>query len=236
MLTTNKIMNICLTIGALPLLIGALTSARDGNSQLAISCPTCQIPHSLTTTATTNVAPWLKPGLLNSVRIELKFGSYGVQILAQDQVSATRLSSLYSLHEGEKITRTLAFTKYETDIDDRLKIAHEEIVAGGSIGATLKKYGFDLRKDLFFKGLVGDMPNQVQTLMHTKEVAFATVMYNLSAKSESRCLPYCTIVEVYAPDFLTIEEVDLIYPESTPEKSNLTDYILNRMRTVIKSL
>jgi hypothetical protein len=80
------------------------------------------------------------------------------------------------------------------------------------------------------------MPNQVQKLMHTKESAFATVIYNLFAKSESEFLPFCTIVEVYAPEFLSLAEVDLIYPESKPEKSIQVDYILNQMKDSINKL
>ncbi|MBA3238042.1 MAG: hypothetical protein H0T62_06790 [Parachlamydiaceae bacterium] len=235
--THKKIIDICLIIAALPLLFCSFTSAenisptatRHSENQIIFDSPVAKIY---------DVAPWLKPGLLNSTRIELKFGSYGVQVLTQDMfsASATRLSNLYSTREVEKITRTLAFTQYVAEIDDQLRVAHEEIVAGGSIGATLKKYGFELKKDLFFKGLVEDMPVQVQTLMHTKENSFATVIYNLSAKSERGYLPYCTIVEIYAPQFLTLEEIDLIYPELQREKTSQVDYIFNRMKDLINKL
>jgi len=168
-----------------------------------------------------DLSPWLKPGLLNSARIELKFGSYGVQVLDQDLAKGIRLSSLYSEHENEKIARTIAFTQYRAKVNDKLRLAHEEILAGGSIGSTLKKHGFDMKKDLFFKGLVEDMPNQLQNLLHTKECAFATVIYNLLAKEGNNYYPYCTIVEIYSPEFLTLVEVDQIYPELIQEKANL---------------
>lgn len=127
--------------------------------------------------------------MLNSARIELKFGSYGVQILAQDHIAGIRLSSLYSEHENEKIARTIAFTQYEANIHDKLKMAHKEILGGGSIGSTLKKYGFDVEKNLFFKGLVEDMPNRLQNLMHAQEYAFAVVIYNLVAKEGNNYYP-----------------------------------------------
>jgi len=93
---------------------------------------------------------WLKTGLLNGTRIELKFGSYRVKVLAQDLNLGICLSSLYSEHKNEKITRTLALTRYKENIDDHLKMAHKEILEGGSIDSTLKKYGFILQKRSFF--------------------------------------------------------------------------------------
>ena len=167
-----------------------------------------------------DTAPWLKPGLLNSTRIELKFGSYGVQILTQNQGTRSRLSNLYSKHEDEKIARTIAFTQYEKIIHGKLSKVHEEILAGGSIGSTFKKHGIAIKKDLFFKGLVTDMPNQLQQLMHTQECAFAAVIYNLVARDGDDYYPYCTILEVYSREFLTLEEVERIYPEPITEKVN----------------
>ena len=190
-----------------------------------------QVTHS-------NPSSWLKPGLLNSARIELKFGSYGVQILAQDQVAGIRLSGLYSEHGDERIARTIAFTQYNANIHDKLKMAHQEILAGGSIGSSLKKYGFDIKKDLLFKGLVEDMLDRLQNLMHTPGHAFATVIYNLEAKEGYNYYPYCTIVEVYSPDFLTVLEVDQVYPEFIPGNVNPKDDfdaidMIDRMKQLI---
>ena len=61
------------------------------------------------------------------------------------------------------------------------------------------------------------MPDQLQNLMHTQERAFATVIYNLLAKEGNNYYPYCTIAEVYSPEFLTLTEVDQIYPEPITE-------------------
>ncbi|MBI3236607.1 MAG: hypothetical protein HYZ48_02745 [Chlamydiales bacterium] len=156
-------------------------------------------------------------------------------MLAQDPVKGIRLSNLYSEHEGKKIARTVAFTQYNTNIDAKLRIAHEEIMAGGSIGSTLKKHGFDVKKDIFFKALVKDMPDQLQNLMHTEKCAFATVIYNLSAKEGNHNYPYCTILEVYSPEFLTLVETDQIYPDSMQEKvtpQNAFD-VIDQMKQLI---
>lgn len=148
--------------------------------------------------------PWLQPNLLNSKRIELKFGSYGVDVLAQNPIAGYRLSSLYSEHEGKKIVRTLAFTQYETNMNDKLMAAHQEILAGASIGSTLKNHGFEIKKDLIYKG-----PSQDP--MHIQEPPFASVIYSLLAKEGDNYYPYCIILEVYSPEFLTLLEVDQIW-------------------------
>lgn len=167
---------------------------------------------------------WLKPGLLNSTRIELKFGSYGVQILAQDPIEGIRLSSLYSVHEGDKIARTIAFTQYQQKINEKLIQAHHEILEGSSIGSTLKKYGFDIKKDLLFKGLVESLPQQLQNLMHTQLESFAAVIYNLYAKDVNQLYLYCTIVEIYSPEFLTLDELHQIYPEPILPTDNIPTF------------
>ena len=160
-----------------------------------------------------------------------------MQILAQDQVTGIRLSSLYSEHANEKITRTIAFTQYEGLMNDKLKIAHQEILEGSSIGLTLKKHGFDIKKDFIFKGIVDDLPKQAQDLMHTQERIFATVIYNLLGKEENKDYPYCTIVEVYSPEFLTLEEVNQIYREPMPEAQNDLDTIdlMTHMKHMLNS-
>lgn len=236
MFSTSKFKKICTLICSLQFLLASYAHAED-DSLLVSYGAVNQIAND-EQAANYNPSPWLKPGLLNSARIELKFGSYGVQILAQDQVTGIRLSSLYSEHEDEKIARTIAFTQYEANINDKLRMAHKEILAGGSIGSTLKKYGFDVKKDLFFKGLVEDMPDRLHNLMHAQERAFATVIYNLVAKEGNNYYPYCTIVEVYSPEFLTLVEVDQIYPEPIPGNVNPQNAfdaidIIDRMKQLI---
>ncbi|MFA6915833.1 MAG: hypothetical protein WC222_05505 [Parachlamydiales bacterium] len=236
MFSTSKFKKICTLICSLQFLLVSYAHAEDNS--LLVSYGTVNQITNDEQAANYNPFPWLKPGLLNSARIELKFGSYGVQILAQDQVTGVRLSSLYSEHEGEKIARTIAFTQYEANINDKLGMAHKEILAGGSIGSTLKKYEFDVKKDLFFKGLVEDMPDRLQSLMHTQERAFATVIYNLVAKEGNNYYPYCTIVEVYSPEFLTLVDVDQIYPEPIPGSVNPQNAfdaidIIDRMKQLI---
>lgn len=154
---------------------------------------------------------WLKPGILTSDRIKAKFGSFGVQVLLQDELSGVRLSNLYSEHDGEKITRAIALVAFERSMDDELKKAHLEILDGGSIGSTLTKHGFTLQKNALYRGALENMPIQLGKLMKSKSDSFATLIYDLIVKSGNKSLPYCTITEVYSPEFLTINELNGLY-------------------------
>jgi hypothetical protein len=144
---------------------------------------------------------WLAPGLLNSERIELKFGSYGVEILSQKD--NTRVSNLYSLKNGQKLSRTIAYVKFDP-IDKKLLLAHKAILEGASIGSTLKAHGFKVKKEITFFGQVDE------DLMGIKGKK-ALVIYELFAQKDGHSLPYCTILELYHPEFLSILEAQKIF-------------------------
>src|SRR5690606_34722880 len=55
--------------------------------------------------------------LLNSERIERRFGSYGIDVLQSD--GRYRVSNLYSVHDGAKICRTFAVVAYPARPDSR---------------------------------------------------------------------------------------------------------------------
>ena len=158
--------------------------------------------------------PWLQSGLLMSERIEKKFGSFGVEVLSQDEHKGIRLANLYSKEDKNKVTRVIALTKYENPIGKKLMQAHTEILAGGSIGATLAKNGFSIKKQVFFKGKLDHIPVRLDSLMGSKNSSYTTVMYELIAQKGKDSLPYCSITEVYSPQFLTMPELDLIYSDS----------------------
>jgi len=143
----------------------------------------------------------------------MKFGSYGLNVLAQDPESY-RLSSLYSIDNEHEVTRTIALTTYESNMNEALKKAHEEIVQGGSIGSTLSKHGFKLIKEITFKGNVSEMPKEMNRLMNSNDNTFAALIYDLFAEKDGVVYPYSTIAEVYSPQYLTLSELNLIYPDS----------------------
>lgn len=156
----------------------------------------------------------LQPGLLNSERIRTKFGNYGIEVLHEDQYH--RISDLYSEHIGKRITRTLAFVIYEEiEPGHPLYYEHGEVVAGGSIGEVFKQKGWQViksRHEIFSMG--GCFPTSQTALqrMHISEKDFIAVhSYQFSARRDLETIPYSQIIEIHHPDFLTVEELKMIF-------------------------
>ena len=72
------------------------------------------------------VSPTVVDTLLNSERIRMKYGSYGVEVLYSD--STTRITSLYNEDGDVRITRTYAIVLYPTVIDSALANEHNSII------------------------------------------------------------------------------------------------------------
>ncbi|HEU4616401.1 MAG TPA: hypothetical protein VFV10_00075 [Gammaproteobacteria bacterium] len=150
-----------------------------------------------------------KPPLLNSERIEQRFGSYGIDVLSSD--AAVRVSDLYSLEHGRKICRTFAVVLYPAEPDPRYADAHAEILAGGSIGAVFKRHGWIVTKTNLYFGTLAPTP-KVAALMHDASGRpLAVHVYGLYVTKDGTTLPYATIAEVHHPDYLTLSRVREIY-------------------------
>ena len=80
---------------------------------------------------------------LNSDRIEAKYGSYGVELV--NSQGRRRETSLYSTHDGERITRTYAIVYFMSPDEPALDFEHRAIRAGGSIGKTFREAGWEIR-------------------------------------------------------------------------------------------
>jgi len=149
------------------------------------------------------------PPLLNSERIEQRFGSYGIELLAQ--TDAVRIASLYSLENGEKVTRTFAVTRYSDSVDARLAQAHERILAGGSIGATLAEAGWTVtRRHLW----VGDVPatTGIGSLMNIDDSSpLGLHVFDLEVSRGDEQLHYATIAEVHHPDHLDRNGIEQLF-------------------------
>ncbi len=167
------------------------------------------------------------PKLLNSERIEQKFGSYGIDVLASD--ASVRVSDLYSLEHGVKVCRTFAVVRYPENVDPRYAAEHREILAGGSIGAVFKKHGWTVTKKNLYFGTLAPSP-KVAKLMHDDSGRrLAVHVYALYASKGAATLRYATIAEVHSPDYLTLDAVRGIYgaPEpATPETKALVERML----------
>lgn len=156
--------------------------------------------------------------MLNSERIQYRFGSYGVEPLnaCADIFPENRISNLYSLQAQQKVMRTLAIVEFAHPMPAALLSVHQQIQAGASIGSTLQKNGWTINKQPIYFGeipLSRSIRNSMQDEGHDNAALF---MYTLNVKEPSKpqTLLYCTITEIYSPQFLTLPWLKAIYPDS----------------------
>ena len=95
--------------------------------------------------------------MLNSEKIREKFGSYNIDVLLSDK--RIRVSSLFSVHEGKKITRTFAVVHCPAVVDVRFAKEHQAIVEGQSVGAVFKHNGWQIKKHPVFFGEIAASPD-----------------------------------------------------------------------------
>ena len=168
---------------------------------------------SVSVDVTASTAP-----LLNSERIEQRFGSYGIEVIAQDE--ATRVSDLYSGEGAERVTRTFAVVSYPTSIDDAFADEHEAIVAGGSIGSTFRDAGWTIDKRDVYVGSVdgADVPVLAFDSMGIEQQDLALHLYRFDVVRDGETFEYATIAEFHHPDYLTVGEVTSIFGEGEVEQ------------------
>ena len=147
--------------------------------------------------------------LLNSKRIEQRFGSYGVEVLASE--AGLRRSGLLS-YDGDTATcRTYAVVQFADQLDERYDDAHSRVLAGDSIGATFKEDGWDIRKHTLYIGTVRlpETSTEVGRLMRlTGAHDLALHVYQLVIARDDIELEYATIMEAHHPEYLV--EADLL--------------------------
>ena len=146
--------------------------------------------------------------ILNSERIEERFGSYGIEVLASE--AGLRRTSLFSYDGETKICRTYAIVQFAEDSDDRYEDAHSKVLAGGSIGATFRESGWNIRKNTLYIGTLkipsGDTP--VSALMHLgDDVDLAIHVYQLVLVRAGMAQEYATILEAHHPEYLSVTEL-----------------------------
>lgn len=159
--------------------------------------------------------------VLNSERIEARFGSYGVEILAQD--ASERRASLYSFTHDGRITRTYALVQFEVPLAAELRKHHEAVIDGASLGATYRAAGFSIRKITRHIGqmTLTDISHPLAQLMRLERPQrLAMHVYRLELVRGGTFWTYATIVEVHHPDYLGVDQLHAIY---TKRRSNALD-------------
>jgi hypothetical protein len=146
--------------------------------------------------------------LLNSERIEKKFGGYGIDVLYNR--GRIRVSNLY---DGKKITRTLAVVDYPEFIDSAFLKEHEIIVNGGSISNVFKTHGWTIDKKNIYLGELSpaDDYNKLYALMGNIPPSKLSVwIYVFYIRKDGKAFPYATISEIYHPDYLSLANLKCI--------------------------
>jgi hypothetical protein len=178
---------------------------------------------------------------LNSDRIAHFFGNYGVEQISLDSslFGECRISNLYSIHQEQKFMRTLAVVQFHQPVHQELQQVHQEILQGESIGIALRKNGWKLDKVPLYFGSVFLSP-QVQSWMREEKTDQAALhIYNLvTFKDDTKeRINYCTIVEVYSPQYLDEEWLKALYSEqhqNFQEKSQEVKRLLEALDFLIQ--
>ena len=150
-----------------------------------------------------------KRELLNSERIELQFGSYGIDVLESD--SQIRVSNLYSHSDGSKVTRTFAVVGYPTNVDPQFAAEHQAILNGQSIGATFVSADWTVLKTHRYFGELAASPRVLELMGDIEAARLAVHVYVLEVVKESSRFEYATIVELHHPGYLRLSDLHDIY-------------------------
>ncbi|MCB1074799.1 MAG: hypothetical protein KDK59_04615 [Simkania sp.] len=177
----------------------------------------------------------LKP-LLNTQRIEYFFKSSGVEVLDIESSAfiEKRVSNLHSVDEdGKKIMRTLAIVDFNQPVPTELRTAHQEIMGGGPIGTTLQKHSWEIAKKPIYFSTIRLSPTVMQWMDETDSNEAAVHIYQLetSRHGSSVSTPYCTIIEIHNPQYLTSEYLEAIYSDQFDqyhEKNDSIDSLISR--------
>lgn len=164
---------------------------------------------------------------LNSERIEAMFGSYGIEVL--ESGPRLRVSNLYSVHDGQRITRTFAIVEYPAVIEPAFAKEHAEILAGGSIGAVFAAGGWRVSKHNRAFASLPITPRLARMMASPGASALAAHVYVLEVEKDGARYEYAAIAEVHHPDYLTLGDVQRIYgplPAMTPEQIERTSRLL----------
>jgi len=161
-----------------------------------------------------DVVQELKPRL-NSDRITYFFGSYGVEALDIETSTfpKSRIANLFSLRDGQRVMRTLAVVDFKDPVHSELANVHETIVAGKSIGIALRDEGWTIQKVPVYFGVI-ELSQSVMQWMEEATVGMGAIhIYRLDVTKGERAIPYCTIVEIHSPEYLSPEWLQALYPE-----------------------
>ena len=150
----------------------------------------------------------LRP-LLNSERIAMEFGSYGIDVLESD--ARVRVSNLYSVHQGTKICRTFAVVQFPGLIKNAYSVEHEAIFSGQSIGAVFAQHGWTIEKINRYFGVLHSTDRVAGLMGEIAPQPLAVHLYDFKVSKPGTSLIYASIAEVHHPDYLSVADLQRIY-------------------------
>ncbi len=154
--------------------------------------------------------------VLNSERIEARFGSYGIDVLSDN--GGQRLASLYSGSGDNRVCRTFASVRRQARSGDPIDAEQADIAAGRSIGARFRESGWSVAKRTLYTGAipVSRLIGEVGRRMRLAENASVAVhAYQLVLGREQQTIDYATIIEAHHPDYLTVDTLPGLYRITT---------------------
>jgi hypothetical protein len=174
--------------------------------------------------------------MLNSQRIASCFGSYGVDVLKQED--KLRISSLYSRESQGAVTRTLAISEFAVEkpgeLPPGLQAAYQAIRDGASMGATLEAAGWQVEKRDRF---IGQLPEgdvlaclsgwpQAPAESYPGQAALAVQVYDLYARRGDAAVRFALLAEIHDPRYLDLHDLQSLAGASvqTPETSAQLDH------------
>ena len=167
--------------------------------------------------------------LLNSERIAAAFGSYGVEVLEQDD--GLRISNLYSTEAGVTTCRTFAIVRYPSKVDPLVASEHAAILAGSSIGATFAERGWEVLKTPLYYGEIEASARLAELMRIAPGTPLAEHVYVLDVAKGDRIVEYAALVEIHHPDYLRSADLATIYgPADAATRATLVATLLSVAR------
>jgi hypothetical protein len=151
---------------------------------------------------------WASP--LNSDAIRARYGSYSVVVISQS--TTQRVAALRSGFASDSICRTLALTQFAVPVAAELLPAHQRILAGASIGETIRNAGFVVTKSdpIYFQLSSWELFEQLAQHTVPRNAPLLAQIYRIGATTAEKHIPYAVIIEIYHPDYRSLEEQETI--------------------------
>ena len=171
---------------------------------------------------------------LNSELITQKFGTYGIEIIENE--NNIRVSNLYSYEASERICRTFAVTTLIEQIETVFSVEHDLITKGESIGTVFKNHGWNVAKQHKFIGNleIDNQSKRISRLMGIEPpLSLAIHIYVLVISKHKKSFNYAIIAEIHHPAYLTSTMLKSIYGSEYSGTNNMTE--VKKILTLVNS-